>query len=334
MRHGKSKRGQMSLLGQPYGFGLADTLLAEVGGVPLDALHRDVEAICRCYVTIEPVAKRLEVLTPRPRIAGFSYTYISALGAKVVFAQGSEPNVVPIIRQSEDIDTLSEPEDYLASGVAPQRIEVMQRLRELRPDAEFRLEHAEGPITSAALLMGPGFFTLPNEDPVRAHRLIDFAVRSSLNYNRAVRAFFQEEEGPGPVSLCDDFAGMFSPAQFHEFVAPYWDRIYSGQGATERHLHSELLRLEHLPFLKQLGITVYDPSADQYVTPELLREHCPISFTARIQAWDIRDRSTHELQALYRRVASCKPVRIAFYMTRLAEEEKIRALLDVAREME
>jgi hypothetical protein len=324
----------MSSSGQLYSFGLADTLLAEAGGVPLDSLHRDADAICRCYDAIAPVAERLGVSAPRPRIAGFSYTYISALGAKVVFAQGSEPNVIPIIRRYEDIDALSEPEDYLASGVAPQRIEVMQRLRELRPDAEFRLEHAEGPITSAALLMGRDFFLLPYEDPVRADRLIDFTVRSSLNYNRTVRAHFQEGEGPGPVSLCDDFAGMLSPAQFGEFVAPYWDRIYSSQGATERHLHSELLRLEHLPFLKQLGITVYDPSADQYVTPELLREHCPIPFTARIQAWDIRDRSAHELQALYRRVASCKPVRIAFYMTRLAEEEKIRALLDVARELE
>jgi len=323
----------MSTSQQAYSFGLADTLLAEVGGVPLDALHRDAEAISRCYDAIAPVAERLGVPAPRPRIAGFSYTYISALGAEVIFAKGSEPNIIPMISRIEDIDALSEPEDYLSSGVASHRIEVMLRLRELRPDAEFHLEHAEGPITSAALLMGRDFFLLPYEDPVRAHRLIDFTVRSSLNYNRAVRNYFEEGNGPGRVSLCDDFAGMFSPTQFAEFVAPHWDEVYSGQEATERHLHSELLRREHLPFLKQLGITIFDPAADQYVTPDLLREHCPVPFTARIQAWDVRDKSAQELRALYRRVASCKPVRIAFYMTRLAEEEKIRALLDVAREL-
>ena len=46
---------------QPFGFGLADSLLAEVGETPLDALHWDVDAICHCYDTIRPVADRLGI---------------------------------------------------------------------------------------------------------------------------------------------------------------------------------------------------------------------------------------------------------------------------------
>ncbi len=54
---------------QPYSFGFADSLLAELGDVPLDALHSDVDAICRCYEAIVPLAERLGVKPPRPRLA-------------------------------------------------------------------------------------------------------------------------------------------------------------------------------------------------------------------------------------------------------------------------
>ena len=103
--------------------------------------------------------------------------------------------------------------------------------------------------------------------------------------------------------------------------------------ATERHLHSELLRPEHLPFLADLRIAVFDPSADQYVSPALLREQCPVPFTGRIQSWHIRDLSAAALQTMYREIASYEPVSISFYQTCLAEEEKLAALLDVAREL-
>ena len=113
---------------QPYTFGLADSLLAEVGGVPLDVLHRDVDAICRCYDKIQPLADRLGIEPPRPRLAGFSYNHISTLGVEVVFPEGSEPNVVPLLRRPEDIDQLREPEEYLEAGVVPERLQTLHEL--------------------------------------------------------------------------------------------------------------------------------------------------------------------------------------------------------------
>ncbi len=324
----------MQRRGQPFHFGFADTLLAEAGGAPLDALHRDVDAILDCCDAAVPIAERLGVAPPRPHIAGFSYTHLSTLGAPIVFAQGSEPNVMPILHEPASVDGLKEPDEYLTCGVAPQRIAVMRELRARRPDAAMGLDHAEGPITTAALLTGPDFFVLPYLDPERAHRLLAFVVQSCVNYNRAVAAYFGESSGPRPVGLADDFAGMFAPEIFAEFVVPYWEAYYREQQATTRSLHSELLRKEHLPFLSDLGIAVFDPSADQYVDSELLRAHCPVPFTARIQAWDIRDKSEAELCALYRRVAACEPETISFYIARLEDESKIRALLEVARELE
>ena len=319
---------------QPFACGLTDTLLAEVGGVPLDALHHDVDPICRCYDAILPVAERLGLDPPIPRLAGFSYCHVSTLGAEVVFAPGSEPNVLPALESIEDIDALRPPVDYLNAGIVPKRLGTLAQLLKRRPDASVGIGHEyEGPITTAALLLGPQFFTLPYEDPERAHRLLTFGVESAIAYRRALRDRLGLTDDPGPRNICDDFAGMFTPELFPEFVLPYWDRMYEGLNATERNLHSELLRPAHLPFLKDLGIAVFDPSADQYVTPTILREQCPCPFTGRVQSWHIRDNSPAQLQHLYRDIAQHEPVRISFYMTFLEDEPKIAALLDVAREL-
>ena len=321
-------------MGQAFNFGFVDSLLAETARVPLDALHRDVDAICRGVDETRPLADRLGVEPPLPHLAGFAYPHVSALGAETVFAEGSEPNVIPMIRRPEEIDRLAEPQDYLAAGVVPERLRTLDALLARRPDAVRTIGHTfEGPITTAALLMGQDFFLLPYDDPKRAHRLLSFCVDSACRYARAISARLGSPIEPALVGMPDDFAGMFPPALFAEFVVPYWERLYSGLEATERFLHSELLREGHLPFLKPLGIGIFDPSADQYVTTALLRERCPVPFTARIQSWDLRDHTAAELQALYRELASHEPVSITFHMTSLDEEEKVAALLETAREL-
>lgn len=311
-----------------------DSLLAEAAGVPQDALHHDVDAICRAYNAVAPIAERLGVETPQPGLAGFAYCHVSTLGAQVHFADGSEPNVRPIIKEPADIDRLREPTNYLFAGVVPDRLETLHRLSERRSDVRNSIGHTyEGPVTTAALLMGPDFFMLPYEDPTRAHRLLAFCVESALNYADAIRMYLGVSVGPQPISIPDDFAGIFPPALFPEFVVPYWEQMYEGMQATERRLHSELLRQEHLPFLADLNIAVFDPSADQYLTTELLHEKCPTPFTARILSWRVRDYSEKQLQAMYRHLANFKPVTINFHMGFLEEEPKIQALLRVAREL-
>lgn len=322
------------MCGQDYLCAITDALLAEAGGVSLDALHWDVDAICRCYGAVVPLADRLGIDVPRPGLAGFSYAHVSTLGAEVVFAPGSEPAVRPIIRSPSDIDHLREPRDYVASGIVPRRLRVLDELIDREPNARRSIGHLyEGPVTTATLLMGPEFFLLPHLDPKRGHRLLSFCVTSAVNYATAIRERLGIPLHNGPVSLPDDFGGIFAPDVFREFTAAYWDEMYRKLDATERRLHSELLRPEHLPVLAELGIAEFDPSADQYVTPELLRERCPVPFTGRIQTWTIRDNPPEQLQELYRQIADCSPTRISFYMTALEEEEKIRALLDVARDL-
>ena len=91
-----------------------------------------------------------------------------------------------------------------------------------RPEASEGIGHSyEGPVTTATLLFGPDFLTLPYDDPARAHKLLDFCVRSSLNYSAAMNRHLGVRREPGHVGIPDDFAGMFPPDVFREFVVPY-----------------------------------------------------------------------------------------------------------------
>ena len=78
---------------QNFWFGFSDYLLADAGGVPLDALHTDVDAICRSYDALKVIADRLGVQAPGPHLACFAYPHIASLGAEIVFPPGSEPSL-------------------------------------------------------------------------------------------------------------------------------------------------------------------------------------------------------------------------------------------------
>ena len=321
--------------GQRYTFGFMDSLLAEVAGVHQAALHLDVEAIAKAYESIQPIAARLGIEAPTPRLAGLSYNHVSTLGANVTISyEAQEPFVTPCIRCPQDIDRLHEPDDYLTAGILPHRLEMLARLKQRCPTANVGIGHDyQGPVTSAALLMGQDFFMLPHDDPARAHRLLGFCVKSALNYSRALRLHQGRPIGPNHAGMCDDFGGMFGPGMFREFVLPYWEGMYSGQMATSRGLHCEMLREEHMPFLKQLRINEYDPSVDQYLPPEVLKRSCPVPYTLRMWPSEVLAHSAKELVEMYRHRASFRPIAISFHLDSLANESKIAALLEVAREL-
>jgi len=328
----------MTIMSQAYSFNFCESLMAENAGVSLKSTHFDVDAILKVYDSIKPLAVEFGVDAPRPRLAAFGYPHVVSLGAPIEFPEDGEPNVFPFIKTPEEIDTLKEPENYLAAPLIQARLKIAAELGNCRKDAMSKfIGHAlEGPITTAVLLMGQDFFTLVYDDPKRAHRLLNFCVESALNYVQTLHMHFngQTPVEPGPRGIPDDFAGMLPPELFGEFVVPYWNHIYDGLKTTERHLHSELLREEHLPFLRELNIKYYDPSADQYVTPQLLSKKCLCRFASCIQSWDMRDLSGDQLEKLYRNIAHCKPYVISFSMSAMSEFEKIKRLLRLARELE
>ena len=324
-------------MSQRFAIGMYDSLLAANAGVSLKSLHFDVDAIIKAADAIKPLADELGIDPPAPHIAGFGYPHVASLGASIEFPEDGEPNVFPMIKSPEDIDNLKEPDDYLAAPIIQTRLKIVAELGKRRKDAvSQRIGHPmEGPLTTAVLLMGQDFLMLPYDDPQRAHLLLSFCTESALHYIEALHRHYNGNDPmkPKPGGIPDDFAGMLPPDMFGEFVVPYWNRIYEGLKATKRSLHSELLREEHLPFLRELNISHYDPSADKYLNPELLKNKCPCPFMSRIQAWEMRDLTAEQLESLYRKIAECKPSVIAFTIDDMNQAEKAKHLLKVAREM-
>jgi len=321
-------------MGQKFYCGIDERLIARYAGVTLKQMHFDADAIIFAYKKAGEITEKLGIEPLIPHLAGFTYPHVASLGCEVIFPEDSEPKPLPIIKESTDIDNLSEPDDYLAAPLVQKKLESLENLLEEYPNAIKSIGHLyEGPATTAMLLMGEKFLTLPYDDPKRAHKLLEFSAKSAVNYANTIREKLELPIEPCPVSIPDDFAGIFPPSIFEEFVLPYWDILYLGMQATERHLHSELLRANHLPLLKKVNIDLFDPSADQYLTPKFLRDNCPCRFTLCIKEWEIDNFSIEELEKLYERYAQCKPEIISFSLCFLEHEKKIKALLRKARSM-
>jgi hypothetical protein len=322
-------------MGQKFYFGFSDHLLLEIGNINFNQLHFESKAIIRAYEKLKKIAEELEITPPIPKMAGFCYPHIASLGAHIEFPEDGEPKPFPLIKNIEDIDKLKEPEDYLKAPIIQKKLKTLEELKKYVPETPNTIGHIyEGPITTAVLLMGQDFFILVYENPEKAHKLLDSCVNSSLNYAKTILNYFGEEIKEGPKGIPDDFAGILPPKLFPEFVLPYWDRMYEGLKAIERHLHSELLREEHLKFLKDLKINVFDSSTDQYLNGEILKEKCPCKFTLIIKSWEIFELSEDELEKLYIKLSTYNPVSISFSMDRLVDLPKIKRLLKIARELE
>lgn len=320
-------------MGQKFNFTFSDTLIAQVGEVTLSQLHFDAKAVLKAYPRLKPLAKRLGVQPPKPRLAGFVYPHIASLGTKIDFPVDSEPKPHLLLLSPQEIDELVEPENYLSCSIIQKKLAALEEIKSLFPDTPDFIGHLlEGPITTAMLLMGSDFLVLPYDDPERAHRLLEFCVRSALHYAQSITKYFRR-----PLQINgfpDDFAGMFPPTVFKEFVVPYWEKTFKGIKAIERDLHSELLRIEHLPFLKVVNVKYFDPGADQYLTPPLLSKHCPCKFQTRILSWHIHNLSCEELEKMYKQISKYKPSLICFTMWRLEDEPKIKSLLKLAKKLE
>ena len=273
-----------------------------------------------------------------PKLAPFLYFHVSALGAETDFPLHGEPKPRPIINSPADLDKLREPDDYLTAGIMPERLKVAEEVARLwggvtAMDCIGGDFAPEGPITTAMLLAGQQFLLWPYDHPEAAHRLLDFCARSAANYRRQIN-ISRGGSGVSPSGgIKDDFAGILPPKQFEEFVLPYWEQLYTAMGAQRRSLHSELIRPEHLPLLARVKLAVFDPGADQYLTPEQLKAACPCAFRLRFLSWHLRDNTAEQLQAMYRRYATFEPYLIQFGIEMLSHEEKFLALLEVAREL-
>ena len=325
---------------QPYTYYVLYTVVAEACGLDLRDVFLEPEKVAEAYRRLPEVwSERLWAAVGErfavPVLQSTSYDHLSTLGVQVDWPRGGEPKPRALLRGPEDVEKLANPARFLECGLPAERRRLWERLVAAWGEGLSPIPPgygAEGPVTSAVLLAGQDFLTWPYDCPEAAHRLLEFCTRSAHAFQRE---YFAElgTEFPVKVSwIFDDFAGMFPPALFREFVLPYWNLWYELAGCERRCVHTELLRPEHLPLLAEAKVDHFDPGVDQYLTPRDVVEKCPCAFQLRIPAWHVRGRPVEQVVAEYRKLAEYEPVRIEFGMYGLEEEENFLGLLEVARE--
>ena len=117
------------------------------------------------------------------------------------------------MQSAEDIDALSVPDPWQSPRFQAQ-LELWRELRQRFPECSVGLSAGqEGPVTTAVLLRGSGFFLDCLLDPVRAHRLLSICTDTYIKYTKAVRQA-TGAPGGGGVGIADDHAGNLSPSMW------------------------------------------------------------------------------------------------------------------------
>lgn len=322
---------------QPYSQGINYTYLAEKAGIDFAKLFWDPSVIVEIYrrANAGMIPENIRDVSMQqlkgPQLAPIGYGHISALGCPISRPEGGEPHPESIIGSTEYDFVLKEPENYMEVGIMPERRRIAEEVSRLWGNgwkADIAL-NAEGPITTAVLMVGSDFLMWPYDNPEAAHRLLAFITRTAVDFILAIGNC----ERVDTWFMTDDFSGLLPPEMFDEFVVPYWNEYYRLLGCTKRYMHAELLRPGHLKYLTDAGVVRFDPGVDQYLTPELLQEYSPVPFQLRINDMMIRDYSISELLSLYKYYSSFNPVTIQFNLDHPGEEEKYLALLKLAKEM-
>jgi hypothetical protein len=104
-----------------------------------------------------------------------------------------------------------------------------------------------------------------------------------------IAAINGQDSPPVEAHIADDGSAMVPPKLWPVFVVPFLDRYYTGMGCRRRLVHIENLVPDHLPFLHEVGIDLFDPSVSPKLTPALVRDRGRVPFLWRLNAMQIRD---------------------------------------------
>lgn len=284
-----------------YASGSQDALRA-LTGVPIRDFNLDPEAVITAYREgIPKLRERFgdEVTPPGLATPHNSYGHVNGLGAEIRFPDGGElclshpyPSLEVALRR------LREPVDWPTAGLAPFYLSFRERLQRAFPDQPVAFTYGlEGPLTTAYELRGDEFWLDIYDQPEQAKEFLRLLTASIVEFGY----FLADVNGRprvGPsAGMCDDLSSVIPARLFPEFVVPYWNQYFDGFTTGRRSAHVEDLRVDHLPFLEEIGLWHYDPSISGKLNPKLIREHCRVPFTWRLGSFhylsmtpqDVRD---------------------------------------------
>lgn len=184
----------------------------------------------------------------------------SAFGARCTFPPDEFPHAHIVIKSSDEIDTLIDP-DPRTDGLLPF---VLNRLKIAQPKIEeaghkIRFAVARGPLNIANYLMGTTEFLMAMiSEPERADKLIRKITNFLKNWIELQRETFPSIDG---IFLLDDIIGFIGEDEFKTFGLPYFKELFDTD-VTVKFLHNDAPCKVSAPYLPEMGINLFNMGFD------------------------------------------------------------------------
>ena len=188
----------------------------------------------------------------------------SAFGARSVWYRENLPHAERVIHSSDDISGLPQP-NVEFDGLLPFMINRLKNLegRIVASGHSIKFAISRGPLNIATFLMGTTeFMMLLALEPEKAHELLEKITRFICDWIRYQKSCFPSIEG---IFLLDDIVGFVGEEECREFVAPYLKRAFNAVPAKVRFFHNDAFGLVCAPFLKEIGVNLFNFAFDHTI---------------------------------------------------------------------
>ncbi len=219
---------------------------------------------------------------------GTNIAEASALGGPIRWSNTVPPQTVEFIKRPEQIEELEVPDPH-KDGLMPQILHDFDYfIREAPKSVKVEFGWVRGPLQVSAAVRG--LTELMKDLVLRtelAHKLIDVATRTAIEYLRAQQEIAGQLER---VFLSDDVAGgLLSPSQFREFAAPYFKKIYETFPDALHMYHSDSNSTRILEDVAATGVQAFNFGPQvrlEEVKQRIGSQVCLIGGLGPLRVWD------------------------------------------------
>lgn len=271
----------------PFTWQVVDTpfLYYELTGIGFQDYYSNPSAGIELFKKGRPIARELfgpdlqhcSITTP-PTL----YGHINAIGADLIFSDVGAAGVTTICDSLEDaVSLLSNKNDFEKAGKVPFYLNYLNELKAAFTTESISFGYRyQGPITTAYNLRHEQLFYDIYDDPERLKEMISLIVDSIVHFQSFLGKLSKQSHSMPRVHLADDISSMISPQLWPEFVLPFLEKYYNALGSIEhtRSAHIENLKPDHLRFLEEIGLTLWDPSISPALNPEIIFKNCRVPF--------------------------------------------------------
>lgn len=184
----------------------------------------------------------------------------SGFGCKTLFHDNNTPNVSPIIKSADYIETIANMvlPNPKTDGLMPIILNLYKNIyKKVNLIGEsIKIVAARGPLTIASHLMGVSEFLIALKIyPEAAHKLLSLTAALSKNWLEAQAEILNEVEG---ILLLDDIVGFLSKEDYLEFAHPYLKKIFNSFPGSIKIFHNDTDNPVCYEFLEDLGVNIFN----------------------------------------------------------------------------